>query len=179
MAEEFAYNAKVERPGVCNAMETLLVHKGVADKFIPVLFKRYKKADVELRGCQETRRICPWVKEAAEEDWATEYLDLILSVKVVEDIDEAIEHISRFGSQHTDTIVTENYSSAWRFLRSVDSACVFVNASTRFSDGGEFGLGAEVGISTDKLHARGPMGVRDLTTYKYIALGSGQVRKSK
>jgi len=177
MAHKIAINAKVQRPGVCNAMETLLVHRHVAARFIPVLVNELKSLGVEIRGCSTTRRIVKSIKAAKEKDWHTEYLDLILSVKVVRNIDEAVAHIRKYGSQHSDAIITDNRISAKKFLREVDSAAVYVNASTRFTDGGEFGLGAEIGISTDRLHARGPMALEELTTYKYIILGEGQVRK--
>lgn len=177
MAIKVCYNAKVQRPGVCNAMETLLVHKAIAGKFLPLMARELEKAGVELRGCPLTRKVLTGIKEATEEDWTTEYLDLILSIKVVSNIDDAIQHINTYGSHHSDAIVTENYTRARKFLEEVDSATVYVNASTRFTDGGEFGLGAEVGISTDKLHARGPMGLEELTTYKYIIYGDGQVRE--
>jgi len=177
MAEEIAFNAKVQRPGVCNAMETLLVNEKIADKFLPKMIQRFKDAGVEIRGDEITCRIDPNVKKATEEDWSTEYLDLILSVKVVSGIDEAIAHINRYGSHHSDAIVTKSYSRSRKFLQEVDSAAVYVNASTRFTDGGEFGLGAEIGISTQKLHARGPMGTGELTTTKFIVLGEGQVRQ--
>jgi len=177
MAEEIAFNAKVQRPGVCNAMETLLVNEKIADKFLPKMIQRFKDAGVEIRGDEITCRIDPNVKKATEEDWSTEYLDLILSVKVVSGIDEAIAHINRYGSHHSDAIVTKSYSRSRKFLQEVDSAAVYVNASTRFTDGGEFGLGAEIGISTQKLHARGPMGAGELTTTKFIVLGEGQVRQ--
>lgn len=176
MAEAIAYNAKVQRPGVCNAMETLLVHQEIAEKLIPRLFARYKEAGVELRGCERTRRIDPGIVAATEEDWATEYWGLILAVKIVDSLDEAIEHVNRFGSKHSDAIVTHDYFSSKRFTEEVDAAAVFVNASTRFSDGFEFGLGAEMGISTQKLHARGPVGLEELTSYKYVVYGNGQLR---
>jgi glutamate-5-semialdehyde dehydrogenase len=176
MAAEICFNAKVQRPGVCNAMETMLVHKNVAARFLPRICKRLVKAGVELRGCERTRAVWPDAKPAAEEDWYAEYLDLILAVRVVDSIDEAIEHIAQYGSAHTDAIVSEDVRRIQQFVRDVDSSSVMVNTSTRFSDGGEYGLGAEVGISTDKLHARGPMGVRDLTTYKWVVTGSGQLR---
>jgi glutamate-5-semialdehyde dehydrogenase len=177
MAKDIIVNAKVQRPGVCNAVETVLVHRSIAEKFLPIMVKELSLHGVEIRGCEFTKRICPDVKEATEEDWATEYLDLILAVKVVENIDEALEHISKYSTGHSESIVTENYTNAMRFLKSVDSAAVYVNASTRFTDGGEFGFGAEIGISTQKMHARGPMGLKELTTYKYVILGSGQIRK--
>ncbi len=177
MAEEISYNAKVQRPGVCNAMETLLVHKDIADKFLPRITKRMKEANVQMRGCLKTKRIIPDIKDATEEDWACEYLDLILSIKVVDSLDEAIEHINLYGSHHSESIVTKNKGAQERFLSEVDAACVFSNASTRFTDGGEFGMGAEIGISTQKLHARGPMGLEELTSYKYLIYGNGQIRK--
>jgi len=177
MAEKICFNAKVQRPSVCNAMETLLVHKDVAARFLPGMIKKYTEAGVEVRGCQMTRKIVKAVKPANETDWSTEYLDLILSVKVVEDMDDAIEHITKYGTKLSDSIVTEDYYHAVEFIRKVDSACVYVNASTRFTDGYEFGLGAEIGISTDKFHARGPVAVEELTSYKYIIFGSGQIRE--
>ncbi|MBI5167302.1 MAG: glutamate-5-semialdehyde dehydrogenase, partial [candidate division NC10 bacterium] len=176
MAEEIAYNAKVQRPGVCNAMETLLVHSRIAPEFLPQMVKRLRGAGVEVRGCPRTRALCPEVLTATEEDWDTEYLDLILSVKVVDSMEEALEHISRHSSGLAEAIITNDRSRAWRFLREVDSSAVFVNASTRFTDGGEFGMGAEIGISTGKLHARGPMGLEELTTIKFIVLGEGHIR---
>ena len=176
MAAEICFNAKVQRPGVCNAMETMLVHKNVAARFLPRICKRLVKAGVELRGCERTRAVWPDAKEAAEEDWFAEYLDLILAVRVVDDIEQAIEHIAQYGSNHTDAIVSEDVRHIQQFVRDVDSSSVMVNTTTRFSDGGEYGLGAEVGISTDKLHARGPMGLRDLTTYKWVVTGTGQLR---
>lgn len=179
MAEEICFNAKVQRPGVCNAMETLLVHRKAAPEFLPRMAKRYQAAGVELRGDAATRRILRGfsVKPAAAKDWATEYLDLILSVRVVKSLEEAMEHIRRYGSNHSEAIVTRSQASARRFLQGVDAACVYTNASTRFTDGGQFGLGAEIGVSTDKLHARGPMGLEELTTYKYEVTGQGQVRE--
>ena len=176
MAEAICFNAKVQRPGVCNAMETLLVHKNIARRFLPSMVRSYHDAQVEVRGCPATRAIVKGITRATESDWSTEYLDLILSVKVVENIQEAIEHINHYGSRHSESIVTENYSAALRFLQRVDSACVYVNASTRFTDGYEFGMGAEIGISTDKIHARGPMALEELTTYKYMIFGNGQIR---
>ena len=175
-ALDIAFNAKVQRPGVCNATETLLVHRAIAEKFLKAFKPLMDKAEVELRGCKKTREIID-VKEAKEEDWQTEYLDLILSIKVVETTDEAIEHINKYGSKHSEAIVTENYSTAERFLNEVDASCVYVNASTRFTDGGVFGFGAEIGISTNKLHARGPVGLKELTTYKYKIRGDGQIRQ--
>ncbi len=176
MALKITENAKCQRPGVCNAAETLLIHKSIAAKFAPKVAKILKKRGVELRGDNEFRKLVSDVKAASEEDWSTEYLDLILSVRIVPDIDTAIEHINFYGSKHSDAIVTGNQKSAERFLNEVDSAAVYVNASTRFTDGGEFGMGAEIGISTDKLHARGPMGLAELTSYKYIIYGNGQCR---
>jgi len=178
-AQEICYNAKVQRPGVCNAMETLLVHRAAAAKFLPEMAERLRSAGVTLRGDAATRRILRGmpVKPATEKDWATEYLDLILSVKVVGSLAEAMEHIRRYGSAHSDAIVTRSKANADKFLQGVDSACVYVNASTRFTDGGQFGLGAEIGVSTDKIHARGPMGLEELTTYKYEVTGTGQIRQ--
>jgi len=179
MAEEICYNAKVERPGVCNAMETLLVHEGIAKAFLPRMVERLTRAGVEVRGCPRTRAIIPSVREATDVDWETEYLDLILSVKVVSSFEEAVEHIARYGSGLAEAIVTRDHGRAMRFLREVDASAVFVNASTRFTDGGEFGMGAEMGISTQKLHARGPMGLRELTSEKFIVFGEGHVRDSR
>jgi glutamate-5-semialdehyde dehydrogenase len=175
-AIRIADNAKTHRYSVCNAMETLLVAQSVAEKVLPPLCKIYLAKGVELRGDEAARAIVKQMKAATEEDWITEYLAPILAVRVVAGLDEAIEHISTYGSQHTDSIVTENYTKAMRFLREVDSSSVMVNASTRFADGFEYGLGAEIGISTDKLHARGPVGLEGLTSQKYIVLGSGQIR---
>ncbi|MGE5554461.1 MAG: glutamate-5-semialdehyde dehydrogenase [Betaproteobacteria bacterium] len=169
-------NAKCSRPGVCNAMETLLVHAAVAPEFLPKAAQQLQAAGVELRGCPEARRLVPGMGEATEEDWAAEYLALILAIRVVPSFETALEHIARYGSGHSEAIVTRDYGRAMRFLREVDASCVLVNASTRFNDGGELGLGAEIGISTQKLHARGPMGVRELTTTKFVVLGEGQVR---
>jgi len=177
MATRVCLNAKVQRPGVCNAMETLLVHQKVANRFLPKVAKALQREGVELRGCSQTRKILSHIKEAREEDWAQEYLDLILSVKVVKGIEEAAEHIARYGSSHTEAIITSDYRNAQRFLGEVNSSCVLVNASTRFNDGFELGLGAEIGISTSKLHAFGPMGLEELTTTKFIVYGEGQVRK--
>ena len=176
MAEEICFNAKVSRPSVCNAMENLLVHREVAAKFLPSMAKRFIAAGVELRGDDATCAFIPNIKRATEEDWDTEYLELILSVKVVDSIDDAIAFIRHHGSGLADAIVTEDAKAAARFEREVDSATVYVNASTRFTDGFEFGFGAETGISTNRLHARGPMGLRELTTYKYVVRGDGQVR---
>lgn len=177
MAEDIVLNAKCQRPGVCNAIETLLVHAGTALDFLPRCAATLSRHGVELRGDDITQRILgAHVKPATEADWGAEYLDLILSVRVVSTLDDAIEHIETYGSHHSDSIVTSNPEAAEKFLRSVDSAVVFWNASTRFNDGGEFGFGAEIGISTDRLHARGPMGLEELTSYKYVVKGSGQIR---
>jgi glutamate-5-semialdehyde dehydrogenase len=176
-AIRIADNAKTQRLGTCNTMETLLVARGIAGKVLPPLSKIYLDKGIELRGDEEARRIVPEMKPATEDDWYTEYLDAILSVRVVKDLDEAMSHIANYGSQHTDAIVTQDKARAQRFLREVDSSSVMVNASTRFADGYEYGLGAEVGISTDKLHARGPVGLEGLTSLKWVVLGSGQVRK--
>jgi glutamate-5-semialdehyde dehydrogenase len=176
MAVAICRNAKVQRPGVCNAMETLLVHEEIAASFLPVVGEALRRDGVELRGCERTRKILPWAKEATADDWRAEYLDLILAVRVVRSLDEAMEHIAAYGSNHTEAIVTREYKNAQRFLREVGSSCVLVNASTRFNDGGELGLGAEIGISTSKLHAFGPMGLTELTTRKFIVYGDGQVR---
>lgn len=174
-ALSIAFNAKVQRPSACNAMETLLVHKNIADKILPEIAEMFQDVDVDLRGCPETLKYVD-CRPAIEEDYYTEYHDMILSIKVVENLQEAINHINKYGSGHSDTIVTTNYNNAEKFLNEVDSAAVYVNASTRFTDGGEFGLGAEIGISTQKLHVRGPMGAEDLTTTKYLIYGSGQLR---
>jgi len=176
MATEIAFNAKVSRPSVCNAMETLLVHAEVADALLPGLGARLAEAGVELRGCERTCARLPQATPATEADWETEYLALILAVRVVDSLDEALDHIARYGTGHSEAIVTEDYRAAERFLREVDAACVYVNASTRFTDGYEFGQGAEVGISTQKLHARGPIGLTELTTYKTLVRGNGQTR---
>jgi glutamate-5-semialdehyde dehydrogenase len=178
MAAEVAFNAKVERPGVCNAMETLLVHEAVAPAFLPPFVARLKAAGVEVRGCPRTAALAPGVVPASEADWDTEYLDLILAVRVVASYEEAVAHIRRHGSGLAEAIVTADHATAMRFLREVDAGAVFVNASTRFTDGGEFGLGAEMGISTQKLHARGPVGLQELTCTKFVVLGDGQVRRS-
>ena len=176
MAVKIAFNAKTNRPGVCNAMETLLVHKDVAKGYLSETAKALEEAGVEIRGCEVTREVIPQALTASEEDWKTEYLDLILSIKVVGSIDEAIDHINKYGSKHSEAIVTTNYSNSRKFMTQVDAAAVYVNASTRFTDGNEFGLGAEMGISTQKLHARGPMGLKALTTIKYIVFGEGQIK---
>ena len=177
-AWNICFNAKVQRPGVCNAMETMLVHSAIADAFLPTMIDMFKKVKVELRGCEKTRSYDPdYIKPATEDEWYAEYLDLILAVKVVDSLDEAIDHINTYGSHHSDAIVTENYTNGMKFLNRVDSAAVYINASTRFTDGNVFGLGAEMGISTDKVHVRGPMGLEDLTIPKYIIFGDGQIRE--
>ena len=176
MAIDICLNAKTQRPGVCNAMETLLVHKDIAGKFLPMAANKLKKAGVVIRGCEKTKSILKKIEKAGEDDWYAEYLDLILAVKVVENIDEAIAHIEKYGSLHTESIITADYANSQRFLNEVNSSTVMVNASTRFSDGFELGLGAEIGISTTKLHAFGPMGLEELTTTKFIIYGNGQVR---
>ncbi len=177
MAEEICFNAKVQRPGTCNAMETMLVDEPVAKSFLPRMLRRFEDAGVGLKGCEKTLAIYPKINGVKEEDYYREYLDLMLNVRVVADMDDAIEHISKYGSAHSDAIVTMNYERAMRFLREVDSSAVFVNASTRLNDGYQFGLGAEIGISTDKIHARGPMGLEELTCTKFIVFGSGQLRE--
>ncbi|MEE8574674.1 MAG: glutamate-5-semialdehyde dehydrogenase [Thermodesulfobacteriota bacterium] len=177
MAVNIAYNSKVQRPGVCNSLETLLVHSDIAERFLPKIATAYRSAGVEIRGCEETRKYVEDVKVATDEDYHAEFLDLIIAVKVVKDIDAAMEHINEYGSLHTESIVTSNYANSQRFLKEMNSSTVMVNASTRFSDGFEFGLGAEIGISTTKLHAFGPMGLTELTTKKFIVYGAGQVRE--
>lgn len=177
MARDIVINAKCQRPGVCNALETLLVHRDVAPWFLPGVLKDLKEAGVDVRGCEETGRIVSWVNPATEEDYATEFLDLILAVRIVDSIEEAMDHIYEYGTGHSDCIVTNSYLNGRRFQREVDAAAVYINASTRFTDGGVFGFGAEIGISTQKLHARGPMGLKELTTVKYIVFGEGQVRE--
>lgn len=177
MATAIALNAKVQRPSVCNAMETLLVHKAFAKQHLADLAERFKEAAVELRGCEETLRLVPWAVPATEQDYATEYNDYILNVKIVGNLEEALEHISRYGTKHSECIVTEDHALAERFQQEIDAAAVYHNASTRFTDGFEFGFGAEIGISTQKLHARGPMGLNALTSSKYIIQGNGQIRQ--
>ena len=177
MAEAICFNAKVQRPGTCNAMETLLVHQTVAPTFLLLLIKRYQEAGVEVRGCPRTVKLAPGVKPAADSDWGTEFLDLILAVRVVDDMEQAMGHIARYGSQHSEAIVTQDHGRAMRFLNEVDAAAVFVNASTRLHDGYQFGLGAEIGISTTRIHARGAMGLEELTSAKFIVLGTGQLRE--
>lgn len=176
MGKNIIINAKTSRPGVCNAAESLLVHKDVAEEFLPMALEALRDKSVEIRGCAETKKIVQWVKTATEEDFYTEFLDYILSVKVVNSLEEAIEHINEHGTKHSEAIVTTNYFNSEEFLKRVDAAAVYVNASTRFTDGGEFGFGAEIGISTQKLHARGPMGLKELTSSKYIIYGNGQIR---
>jgi glutamate-5-semialdehyde dehydrogenase len=177
MAERICLNAKIQRPSVCNAMETLLVHEAIASEFLPPLIAKYRDAGVEIRGCDRTCALVPGIKKANEEDWTTEYLDLILAVRVVKDIDEAIAHIEQYGSEHTESIITTDYQRSREFIERVNSSAVMVNASTRFNDGGELGLGAEIGISTSKIHAFGPMGLEELTTTKFIVFGDGQIRE--
>lgn len=177
MAANIIYNAKTSRPSVCNAIETILIHKDIAEKSLPVIKSRLDEKNVELRGCDVTRKILgESIIPAVESDWSTEFLDYVLAVKVVDSIDDAIAHISKYSSGHSECIVTENYSNSLKFTEEVDAAAVYVNASTRFTDGGEFGLGAEIGISTQKLHARGPMGLNELTSVKFIVKGNGQIR---
>lgn len=176
MAEQICMNAKVQRPGVCNAMETLLVHREIAAAFLPRISAAMKRAGVELRGCEQARELCPDMIPATEEDWFAEYLDLILAVRVVDSYEQAREHIQTYGSLHTEVVVTDDYQCSQRFLREINSSVVMVNASSRFSDGNQLGLGAEIGISTTKLHSFGPMGLEDLTTRKFVVLGEGQVR---
>jgi glutamate-5-semialdehyde dehydrogenase len=176
MAVELSVNAKAQRPGVCNAMETLLVHEKIADDFLPRLHRAMTQAGVTLKGCEACCRMLENIQPATESDWAAEYLDLILAVRVVPDMDGAVAHIAAYGSNHTEAIITTDYDRARRFVREVDASLVIVNASTRFNDGGELGLGAEIGISTSKLHAYGPMGIRELTTTKFVAWGAGQIR---
>lgn len=177
LGEEVAFNSKTQRPSVCNAMETLLVHKDVAEKFLPSMIGRFQKAGVVVRGCPKSKEIVNDIERASEQDWSSEYLDMVLSIKVVESINDAIDHISCYGSMLSESIITTDYNRSWKFLREVDAAAVFVNASTRFTDGEEFGFGAEMGISTQKLHCRGPMGLEELTSMKYIIFGNGQIKK--
>ena len=177
MAAEIIYNAKTSRPSVCNAIETILIHRDIAQQALPKIKERLDEKQVQLRGCDKTRAILgDSVIPASEEDWSKEFLDYILAVKVVDSMEDAISHIARYSSGHSECIVTENYAAARAFTAQVDSAAVYVNASTRFTDGGEFGLGAEIGISTQKLHARGPMGINELTSMKFIIQGDGQIR---
>lgn len=176
MALKLTVDAKTQKPGVCNALETLLVDADIADEFLPLVAEALREKGVELRGCAKTVQLLSHVKPASDEDWDTEYLGLILAIRIIDHLDAAIDHINCHGSHHTDTIVTANQKTAERFLRAVDSACVFHNVSNRFADGAEFGFGAEIGISTDKLHARGPMGLRELTSYQYQVRGEGQTK---
>lgn len=176
-AMEISINAKCQRPATCNAMETLLVHEEIAEGFLPELIAKFKEEGVLLKGCENTCKIDPGIEPATDMDWETEYLDKILSIKIVSSIEEAIDHIEKYGSRHSEAIITENKVTAAKFIQNIDASALFVNTSTRFNDGFEFGLGAELGISTDKLHARGPMGIREMTTYKYIVIGNGQIRK--
>lgn len=176
MAVDIAFNAKVHRPGVCNAMETLLVHRTAAPDVLPVLGKKLTEAGVELRGCDKTVKILKNIKKATEDDWSTEYLDTILSIRIVDSLEDAIDHITRYGSKHSEAIITDNKTTAELFIKNVDAACVMHNSSTRLHDGGVFGLGSEIGISTQKLHARGTMGIQELTTTKFVVRGSGQIR---
>ncbi|MEA2038810.1 MAG: glutamate-5-semialdehyde dehydrogenase [Thermodesulfobacteriota bacterium] len=176
-ARDICFNSKVQRPGVCNAMETMLVHEGVAEAFLPAMLKRFTDAGVEIRGCPRTVELVPGTKAAVESDWPAEFLDLILAVRVVASMEEALDHIERYGSNHTEVIITNDYGRSQRFLTEVDSSVVLVNASTRFNDGNQLGLGAEIGINTSKLHAFGPMGLEELTTTKFIVYGQGQIRE--
>jgi len=176
-AKKIVFNAKYSRPAVCNSAESLLVDQEIAGDFLPEMARIFAESNVELRGCERTRNIVPKIKKATEEDYATEYLDYIMSIKVVDNYEEAVEHIYHYGTKHSEAIITENYTTARAFLDEIDAAAVYVNASTRFTDGGQFGLGAETGISTQKLHARGPMGLKELTTTKYIIMGDGQIRE--
>jgi len=177
MASDICFNAKVQRPGTCNAMETMLVHQDLSRTFLPEVLKRFVEANVEVRGCARTQESMPGVKAATDKDWDTEYNDLILNVKVLDSMEDAMDHIEAHGSQHSEAIVTSDYQRSRRFVREVDASAVFVNASTRLNDGYEFGLGAEIGISTTRIHARGPMGLEELTSTKFIVLGNGQIRK--
>lgn len=175
-AVAIAYNAKTQRPGVCNAAESLLVHKSVAEEFLPKVCQKLKDGNVEIRGDEVVNRLIPYSKQATDEDWGKEYLDYIISIKTIDSVSDAIDHINQYGTMHSECIVTENYTNSQRFLEEVDAAAVYVNASTRFTDGMEFGFGAEIGISTQKLHARGPMGLKELTSTKYIVYGNGQIK---
>lgn len=177
MAESIVINAKVQRPGVCNALETLLIHDAIAPTFLPKLVPSLAARGVEVRACERTRELLPGLTEAREEDWSTEYLDLVLSIKLVTSMEQAIEHIEEYGSMHTDVIITSDYSNAQMFVQRVQSSAVLVNASTRFNDGNQLGLGSEIGISTTKLHAFGPMGLQELTTLKFVVYGNGQIRE--
>ncbi len=176
MALKIIENAKVQRPGTCNAAEKVLIHQRIAGAFLPMLYNRLKALNVEMRGCEESLKIVPSMKKATDEDWSTEYLDLILGIKIVKDVDEAIDHIAKYGTKHSESIITNDYKNALKFTSEIDAAALYVNASTRFTDGGEFGFGSEIGISTQKFHARGPVGLNELTSYKYVIHGEGQVR---
>ncbi|MDD3793158.1 MAG: glutamate-5-semialdehyde dehydrogenase, partial [Candidatus Bathyarchaeota archaeon] len=176
-ATSIVINAKVQRPGVCNAAEKLLIHKKIAENYLPVVITELRKNNVEVRGDEETKKLVSDVKTATEEDWSTEYLDLIIGIKVVNNLEEAIDHINKYGTHHSESILTKNFSKALKFTKEVDSAAVYWNASTRFTDGNKLGICAEIGISTQKLHARGPMGVQHLTSTKYVILGDGQIRR--
>lgn len=177
MARKIIINAKVQRPSVCNAIEKLLIHRNIAESFLPIIVKDLREHNVEIRGCSKTCEIIKDAIPATEEDWYTEYLDLIIAIKVVNSLEEAVEHINKYNTKHSEAIITKDYHKALKFMRMIDAAAVYVNASTRFTDGGEFGLGAEIGISTQKLHARGPMGLKELTSTKYIIFGEGQIRE--
>jgi glutamate-5-semialdehyde dehydrogenase len=177
MAEKIVVNAKCQRPGVCNAIETLLIDEKIADTFLPRVARALAGEKVELRGDERTRQLVPGAKPATEDDWYAEYLELILAVRVVKDLAAAVDHITKYGSAHSDAIITRNKATAEKFLREVDSSSVFWNASTRLADGNQYGFGAEIGISTDKLHARGPMGLEELTSYKFVVIGDGQLRE--
>lgn len=176
MAVDIVENAKCSRPSVCNALETLLVHKNIADKVLPLIYDALKRHNTEIRGCEKTCKILKSALQATKEDYATEFLDYVLAVKIVDDLDDAISHIREFSTGHSECIITNNFENAERFVNELDAAALYINASTRFTDGGQFGMGAEIGISTGKLHARGPMGIKDLTTVKYIVRGNGQIR---
>ncbi len=176
-AIDIVINAKTQRPGTCNAVEKLLIHRDIAEKFLPNLIRALRDHNVEVRGDEKVLKVVPDVVSATEEDWETEYLDLIIGIKIVEDVDEAIAHITKYGTKHSEAILTNSYENAEKFIHGIDAAAVYVNASTRFTDGGQFGLGAEIGISTQKLHARGPMGLKELTTYKYVVRGAGHIRE--
>jgi len=176
MALKIIENAKVQRPGTCNAAEKVLIHQRIAGAFLPMLYNRLKALNVEMRGCEESLKIVPSMKKATDEDWSTEYLDLILGIKIVKDVDEAIDHIAKYGTKHSESIITNDYKNALKFTSEIDAAALYVNASTRFTDGGEFGFGSEIGISTQKFHARGPVGLNELTSYKYVIHGEGQIR---
>ena len=176
MAKNIAVNAKASRPSVCNAAEKLLINENIAEEFLPIAVKELREAGVVLRGDEKSQAIIDDIEKANDEDWSKEYLDYVMAVKIVKDVDEAINHINKYGTGHSEAIITESYKNSQKFLQKVDAAAVYVNASTRFTDGSEFGFGAEIGISTQKLHARGPMGLKELTTIKYVIYGNGQIR---